>query len=127
MTTDDFPNVSTVALKQNDMPAVQANACCAVFTTTFNLIPHSLLGAMACGKSVIGFDLESLHEVIEDGESGYLVPCYDTDAYANRILELTRNGPSQQVGAQARENALARCDHKMVAGQYISLFERLIG
>jgi len=123
---DDFPNVSTRALKQNEMPPHQARARCAVFTTTFNLIPHSLLGAMAIGKNVVAFDLESLHEVIEDGKSGYLIPCYDTDAFAERILELTRTLADPEIGKRARQNVLEKCDHRLVAGQYETLFRRLV-
>ena len=123
----DFPNVSTLSLKQNDMPPYQARARCAVFTTTFNLIPHSLLGALALGKTVVAFDLESLHEVIENGKSGYLVPCYDTDAFAERILELTSTPVDFEIGRRARQNVLEKCDYRLVAGQYEALFQRLAG
>ena len=123
--TEKFPNVSTLSLKQNEMPPYQAKARCAVFTTAPNLIPHSLLGAMACGKTVVAFDLESLHEVIEDGRSGYLIPSFDTDAFAARILQLTREEPDPQIASRARENVLAKCDHRLVANQYLDLFARL--
>ena len=123
----DFPNVSTRALPQNEMPNVQARARCIAITTTFNLIPHSLLGAMALGGNLVAFDLESLHEVIEDGKSGYLIPCYDTDAFAERILELTRTEVDPEIGARARQNVLEKCDHRLVAGQYEAFFERLAG
>lgn len=121
----NFPNVSTRALPQNEMPTVQARARCIVITTTFNLIPHSLLGAMALGGNIIAFDLESLHEVIEDEKSGFLIPCYNTDMFAERILELTRTPVNPEIGICARQNVLEKCDYRLVASQYESLFERL--
>jgi glycosyltransferase involved in cell wall biosynthesis len=124
---DDFPNVSTLSLKQNDMPAHQARARCAAFTTSPNLIPHSLLGAMALGKTVVAFDLEGLHEVIQDGESGYLIPGNDTGAFAERILKLTSSPVNPEIGTRARQNVIEKCDFRLVAGQYEALFERAAG
>ena len=119
----NYPNVSKRALPQNEMPDVQARARCVAITTTFNLIPHSLLGAMALGRNVVAFDLPSLREVIEPGKSGYLIPCYDTDAFADQILQLTRTAVDPEIGRRARENVLAKCDYRLVASQYESFFD----
>lgn len=119
----NYPNVSKRALPQNEMPDVQARARCVAITTTFNLIPHSLLGAMALGRNVVAFDLPSLREVIEPGKSGYLIPRYDTDAFAEQILQLTSAPVDPEIGRRARENVLAKCDYRLVASQYESFFE----
>ena len=122
----NYPNVSTRALLQNEMPDYQARARCVVITTTFNLIPHSLLGAMALGRNVIAFDLPSLREVIEHEKSGYLIPRYDIDAFAKQILQLTSTPVNPEIGRRARENALGKSDHRLVASQYEAFFEQII-
>ena len=119
----NYPNVSKRALLQNEMPDYQARARCVVITTTFNLIPHSLLGAMALGRNIVAFDLPSLHEVIEHGKSGYLIPRYDIDAFAKQILQLTSTPVNPEIGRKARENVLAKCDHRLVASQYEAFFK----
>ncbi len=122
----NYPNVSTRALLQNEMPDYQARARCVVITTTFNLIPHSLLGAMALGRNVVAFDLPSLREVIEHEKSGYLIPRYDIDAFAKQILQLTSTPVNSEIGRRARENALGKSDHRLVASQYEAFFEKVI-
>jgi glycosyltransferase involved in cell wall biosynthesis len=124
--TDHFPNLSKIFLKQNEMPSYLCQAQCAAFTTTFNLIPHSLLGTMAVGLPVVAFDLESLHEVIEDGKSGFLIPRYDIEAFARRLIDLVHFPPSSSFGTQARQNVIAKCDYQTVSTQYEDLFERLL-
>ena len=120
---NNYPNVSKRTLLQNEMPDYQARARCVVITTTFNLIPHSLLGAMALGRNIVAFDLPSLREVIEHGKSGYLIPRYDTDAFAKQILQLTSTPVNPEIGRRARENVLTKCDYRLVASQYEEFFK----
>ena len=122
----NYPNVSKRTVLQNEMPDYQARARCVVITTTFNLIPHSLLGAMALGRNIVAFDLPSLREVIEHEKSGYLIPRYDTDAFAEQILQLTSTPVNPEIGRRARENALGKSDHRLVASQYEEFFEKII-
>ena len=112
-------------LLQNEMPDYQARARCVVISTTFNLIPHSLLGAMTLGRNIVAFDLPSLREVIEHEKSGYLIPRYDTDAFAEQILQLTSTPVNPEIGRKARENVLAKCDYRLVASQYEAFFEKV--
>ena len=123
---NNYLNVSKRTVLQNEMPDYQARARCVVITTTFNLIPHSLLGAMALGRNIVAFDLPSLREVIEHGKSGYLIPRYDTDAFAKQILQLTSTPVNPEIGRKARENALGKSDHRLVASQYEEFFEKII-
>lgn len=44
--------------------------------------------AMACGKPVIAFDISSNPELIKDGENGFLIPPFDIDKMANKVITL---------------------------------------
>src|SRR5690606_6967952 len=58
---------------------------------SFDGIPNSLLEAMACGLVPIVGDLPQLHEWVEHGVTGYLVPQADIKGLAAKIGELYRN------------------------------------
>ena len=86
-----------------------------------------MLGAMAIGKTVVAFDLDPHREVVQDGCNGYLIPCYDTDAFAERIMGLCRTSVDPEIGRKARKTVLEKCDHRRVADGFESLFSRVCG
>lgn len=47
--------------------------------------------AMECGLPVVAFATDGPGEIITDGKDGYIVPEYDTDLFAERLLELSEN------------------------------------
>ena len=50
---------------------------------------------------------------------------YDIDAFAKQILQLTSTPVNPEIGRKARENVLAKCDHRLVASQYEEFFEKV--
>ena len=66
-----------------------------------------LLEAQACGVPIVAFNCETgPAEIIRDGESGYLVPTFDTNYMADRILELIDHPEKrQEFSRQARINS----------------------
>lgn len=53
--------------------------------------PLTLFEAMAAGTAVIATNVIGLSHFVKPGESGYLVPPQDSEALANRILELVQD------------------------------------
>ena len=123
----DFPNVSTLSLKPGELPAHEAGARAIIFPTIRTLIPQSLIGAMAIGKTVVSFELDTVVDLLKEGRNGHLISCYDTDAFADRILELSRQPEDKALVSNARKDALGKCDHRVVADQLESVFNRLVG
>ena len=60
----------------------------------------SVMEAQACGIPVVASRIGGLVDLIEDGKSGFLVPCNDPAALANRIIGVLRNPQQSQVMAQ---------------------------
>ena len=101
-----------------NMPEVLQRATCLVYSTTFNLIPHSLIGGMACQRPVVAFELNSTPELVHNGINGFLAPCYDTEVFARRILELI-NDPSKakRMGIEARKTIMEKCHYMKIASR----------
>ena len=51
-------------------------------------LPINLVEAMALGNPVVATDVRGNRDLVQDGESGYLVPLNDSRAMADRILSL---------------------------------------
>jgi glycosyltransferase involved in cell wall biosynthesis len=49
---------------------------------------YVLVEAMACGKPVVAFNISSNPEIVVNGQTGFLVPPFDTDAMAGRLEQL---------------------------------------
>jgi len=57
--------------------------------------------AMAAGVPVVASDVDGLSEVVENGQTGYLVPVGDSSAMAKRLVELLSNQSKAQVMGEA--------------------------
>jgi glycosyltransferase involved in cell wall biosynthesis len=74
-----------------------------------------MIEAMACGTPVIGFRLGSVPEVIDEGVTGYVVDNYEQMIGAlNKVDKIDRR--------LCREQAEKRFDIKVIADQYLNLF-----
>lgn len=70
------------------------------------VLSWSMLEAMASGCLVIGSDTAPVREVLKDGENGYLVDFFDTDAIARQVLRaLHTPHEHRSLRAAARETA----------------------
>ncbi len=74
-------------------------------------LPNVIREAMALGTPVIASDIAGIHEALEDGQCGVLVPARDVDALASAINTLLAN-PEQRLAfaARARKRAEDKFD-----------------
>ncbi len=71
----------------------------------------SLIEACAAGRPVIAYDAEWHHELVIDGETGYLVPEGQVEALAAAVMRLLDEPQTaRMMGQNARELALVRHD-----------------
>ncbi len=65
--------------------------------------PRTILEAMACGRPVIASNIVGNKQAVVDGQTGYLLPVHDIDAFANKIVEIIDDETILlKLGQQAR-------------------------
>ena len=85
------------------------------------------LEAMASGTPVIASRVGGLPEVVEDGETGFLVPPGDVAALRQRIeTVLGDRALASRMGAQARARVLARWTWAQCAQRCLAVYRELV-
>ncbi len=88
-------------------------------------LPNVLLEAMAVGRPVVSTRIAGVPDVVDDGQSGLLVPPADDDALADALARL-RADPSlrARLGAAALQTA-RRLSWASYGDQLVAAYERV--
>lgn len=90
-------------------------------------MPMSVLEAMAAGLPVVASDVGGVHEVVDDGTTGFLVPPGDASTLADRIGRLVRDGGLRAAaGAAGRQRAEERFALPGWRARHVELYESLL-
>jgi L-malate glycosyltransferase len=88
---------------------------------------NALLEAMACGLPCVATDVGGNSEVVQEGQTGFLVASEDPYALASRIIELLSNRTrTRQLGEQGRRLVEARFSVHHMAERVRLLYLRLL-
>ncbi len=80
--------------------------------------PMMLQEALLCGVPAITFDVGIGKQFIEDGKQGYVVPRYDVDSFAEKLLTMIENCPdSIETSEQIHNHMVSICGKKAVSNQ----------
>lgn len=88
-------------------------------------LPVALLEAMACGLPSVATRVGGTPEVLEDPESGWLVPSQTPSELGAALLEAL-GAEAGARGAAARERVVARYSLDEVARRYVQLYGQLV-
>lgn len=89
--------------------------------------PMSVQEAMASGLPVVSTAVGGVPELVQDGETGLLVPPADVDAFAQALQQLADH-PEQRrlMGTRARQHAQLHFDIRRTVQQYEALYLHLL-
>ena len=100
-----------------------------IFVLTSVYEPFGLVmpEAMSCGIPVVAFDCPyGPSEIITDGIDGFLINCYDVEAFADKLCMLMENNAlRKKMGQHATQSAL-RFNKEKIMPQWNNLFESLV-
>jgi N-acetyl-alpha-D-glucosaminyl L-malate synthase BshA len=82
------------------------------------------LEAMACETPVVATNVGGLSEVVEDGESGFLLPFGDVNSMADRTLEILQNPELRiRMGKKGRDSATAKFSPETALKAYLNAYD----
>ena len=88
----------------------------------------ALLDAMACGKAIVGTRTGGIPEVVEDGETGTLVPPRDHAAMAQAILNMLADDEQRRrMGEAGLARVQARFTVERMVAETAAVYGRLAG
>jgi len=97
-----------------------------VYYTYPFVLSWSLVEAMASGCYVIGSDTPPMHDAIQDGVNGRLLPFFDVDALSGALIAACRNpAAAAPLRAAARETAVANFSRVKGREAWISLLREM--
>ena len=98
-----------------------------VLTSVYEPFGLVMPEAMSCGIPVVAFDCPyGPSDIISDGKDGFLVDCYDVEAFADKLCMLIENEVlRKQMGINAIQSAL-RFQKDIIMPQWNNLFKSLI-
>lgn len=100
-------NHVVMAGKRDDIDDLNAMADIFVFPSFHENLPFSLLEAMNAGRAIVATAVGGNVEVVEDDQTGLLVPARDAIALANGILRLATDGKLREAMGEAGRKRLA--------------------
>lgn len=90
-------------------------------------LPNVVLEGMAAGKPLVASNIAGFPDVIQQGESGLLVPEKDSAALADAIVQLAHDPALRaRLGAGGRARVHHDLNWETVAGRFISVYERVL-
>ena len=111
---------------RSDVPRLLSASDVFALTSHNEANPVSILEAMSVGRPVVATDVGSIHEAIDEGRTGHLVPPGDAKQFAARVLDLLRDPRRAYVmGAAAREKVTNRWSLEVMVGGYERLIEKI--
>jgi glycosyltransferase involved in cell wall biosynthesis len=97
-----------------------------VYYTYPFVLSWSLVEAMASGCYVIGSDTPPLHDAIEDGVNGRLLPFFDVEALSEAMIAACRDPQaSAPLRAAARETAVAKFSRREGRAAWLDLLREM--
>jgi glycosyltransferase involved in cell wall biosynthesis len=111
---------------RHDIDPILRSIDVAVISSDYEGTPLVAFECMANRTPLVATAVGGLPDVIDDGETGVLVPPQDPEALANALAELLSDPERRQRLGEASAGRLGEFTIDAIAGRFAELYERLI-
>jgi glycosyltransferase involved in cell wall biosynthesis len=111
--------------ERQDIPDLLAALDLLVMSSYSESFPNAILEAMTMGKPVVATNVGGIPELVEEGQTGFLVPPRDPKAIADRVLSLCRDSAHRlQMGQAARAQVEANFTVQAITARLEGIYDR---
>lgn len=113
---------------RSDMEFLMNAADCLLLTSKFEALPLVLLEAAASELLAVATDVGGNAEVIVEGQTGFLAPVGNIEAFANRMHQVLAMSVSEraEMGRAARASVQKKYELSNIVQQWESLYRELL-
>jgi glycosyltransferase involved in cell wall biosynthesis len=113
---------------RRDVPRVLAALDVFALTSVTEGLPLVIPEAMATGLPVVATAVGGVPSVVDEGQTGFLVPVRDDARLAQALGQLAGDrARARAFGVRAREVALSRYSAERMATAYVRIYHRVLG
>jgi len=114
-------------ISNTDMPDIYNAADISVLPSFMEATSITGLESMACGLPLVGTTVGGIPVLIDDGETGRLVPPGDPAALGAALKALVEDAEARRrMGARARDKAVARFSWTQIAGRTAEVYAQVV-
>jgi glycosyltransferase involved in cell wall biosynthesis len=113
---------------RNDINKLMNVADTFVLPSDFEGLPLTIIEAQLSSLPVVATNVSGIKEVVKNGETGYLVPIKDSEALAEKMLEMMNLSELERIkmGKKGREYVASQYDLEKIVDKWISLYQKLL-
>ena len=111
---------------RNDIPELLSKSDIYVMASEWEGLSISLIEALAAGIPIVATDAGSNNEIVQNGQSGIIVPCKDPESLAEALFQLIKDREARErfsinARQQAENFSIEKCAEK-----HIEMYEELL-
>lgn len=84
----------------NDIAKEMVGSSALLLSSRWEGMPMVVLEAMECGLPVVAYDINAITPLVDDGVEGRVVPSFDTDKFADAMLEIAHDEKKRKFFGQ---------------------------
>ncbi|MBI5189863.1 MAG: glycosyltransferase [Nitrospirae bacterium] len=112
---------------REDVPEILGGSDALALPSRREAMPRSVIEAMAAGLPVVASDAGGAREAVVEGVTGYIVPCDDYRALADRLMRLAANPELRSgMGERGRQRAMEMFDVAVKTREIEAIYEGLL-